>query len=134
MDTPRAFPDIIAQVANKSNTVKRMFYSRWEKYVMDDFDHSQSQQVDWVCGHMFIMRSDLWDRIGGLDTDYFMYMTDAQMSKDTLALGYKTYYNASIAVDIIREASSKAIRPIDIFKKVLVRQHVVDALLYYWKN
>lgn len=100
LDAPRNFPSFLGQVANKVQWVRKLVPFAQRKYVQVSLGLDKSQQVDWVSGHIFIMRGEVWDQIRGFDQTYFMYMTDVQMSKDAWRLGYSTWYNANIQVQL----------------------------------
>lgn len=49
-------------------------------------------RVDWVEGSFMFMRRDLWENLGGLDADYFMYVEDVDFCQTALAKGFITVY------------------------------------------
>jgi N-acetylglucosaminyl-diphospho-decaprenol L-rhamnosyltransferase len=50
--------------------------------------------VDWVQGSFLLMRSDLWRKLEGLDTQYFMYAEDVDICKRVWNAGFKCVYIA----------------------------------------
>lgn len=56
---------------------------------MEDGD---AMQVDWVEGSFLLTRRDLWDKFGGMDESYFMYLEEVDFSKRVLDEGFKTIY------------------------------------------
>jgi N-acetylglucosaminyl-diphospho-decaprenol L-rhamnosyltransferase len=53
--------------------------------------------VDWVEGSFLITRSELWDRLGGLDEEYFMYGEDIDFCYRVKAVGMEVQYFPGIA-------------------------------------
>ena len=52
----------------------------------------------WVSGACLMTKKDLWDRIGGLDEAYFMYVEDVDYCRSVRATGYKVAYTQDVLV------------------------------------
>jgi|TARA_B110000259_G_scaffold8037_1_gene8777 N-acetylglucosaminyl-diphospho-decaprenol L-rhamnosyltransferase len=50
--------------------------------------------VAWVSGAALLTKKDIWDAIGGLDSDMFMYMEDMDYCNRVEAAGYKVLYTS----------------------------------------
>lgn len=55
-------------------------------------------EVEWVSGACLLTPLILWQRLGGLDERYFMYMEDTDYCRRVQDAGYKTAYSASCEV------------------------------------
>ena len=49
-------------------------------------------ETDWVEGSFLLTRKSLWDKLSGLDTDYFMYVEDVDYCKRVTKLGLKVVF------------------------------------------
>ena len=56
------------------------------------FDYTHLSQVDWVMGACMILRKDVYLRVGGLNTDYFMFGEDMEWCYRIKQAGYKIVY------------------------------------------
>jgi N-acetylglucosaminyl-diphospho-decaprenol L-rhamnosyltransferase len=63
------------------------------RYRMLDWDHDVARRVDWISGACFAIRRDLFDRIGGFNEDYYMYLEEIDLctrARDAgAAIGYE---------------------------------------------
>lgn len=48
-------------------------------YLLQDWDHAEPRDVDWLSGAALMIRRDLVDQIGCFDDDYFMYCEDVDL-------------------------------------------------------
>lgn len=49
-------------------------------------------ETDWVEGSFLLTRKSLWDKLSGLDTDYFMYVEDVDYCKRATKLGFRVVF------------------------------------------
>ena len=55
-----------------------------------------SSRVMWVSGAFLFTRKSIWDRLGGLDESYFMYVEDVDYCKRVRDAGYRVAYRSDI--------------------------------------
>lgn len=67
-------------------------------YLMLSWDHEEPRDVDWVSGAAFCMRRDLYDKIGGFDEQFFMYLEDVDICFRTHEAGYRVVYLPSAKI------------------------------------
>jgi len=86
--------------------------------------------VDWVQSSFLILRSDLWDQIGGLDERYYVFMSDADLCRQVHEKGFRVIVTSHINVQADgRRASAGTIWTV--FTNKALRIHIRDALIYY---
>lgn len=115
----RRFPNPVAAA------FRNTFLGRWfpnnryvRTYLMQDFDHSQTREVDWVSGAALFLSGNLIEKIGGLDPDYFMYCEDTDICKRAWSAGFKVVYHpAAVITHAIGRSTDK------VANKMIVRFH-----------
>jgi GT2 family glycosyltransferase len=130
----RAFPNIFLQVARRTFLRNLPILKKLVEYdEMRHLDYHKIQPVDWLQSSFWIIRKDLWDKLGGLDQDYFIFMSDPDLCFKCWEKGYQVIYNPEITVHADgRRASEGGF--LDFFRKWTLRQHVKDAIVYQIKH
>ena len=67
--------------------VHRLIDSPRLGYVMTDFDHESDRLVDHVMGAMYVVRRAVFERAGGFDPRFFVYLEDLDLSTRIRASG-----------------------------------------------
>ncbi len=62
------------------------------KYNLTYLDENQSNEVDAISGSFMFMRKNVYDKVGGFDTDFFMYGEDLDLCYRVQKSGFKVYY------------------------------------------
>jgi len=132
--TVRAFPNIFLQVARRTFLRSWPLIKKWVAYdEMRHLDYDKTQVVDWLQSSFWIMRRGLWDRLGGLDKSYFVFMSDPALCFKCWQAGLQVLYYPQVTVYADgRRASEGGFMAF--FQKWTMRQHVKDALVYQWKH
>lgn len=68
------------------------------RYRMLDVDQSVARRVDWISGACFAIRRDLFDRLGGFNEDYYMYLEEVDLCSRATALGTEIRYEPAAQV------------------------------------
>ncbi|MFH1690123.1 MAG: sugar transferase [Candidatus Eisenbacteria bacterium] len=63
-------------------------------YLMLDFDHERSREVDWVIGACMIVRKAALADFGGMDERFFLYFEDVDWCYRVWQSGWKVWYVA----------------------------------------
>ncbi|MCX6807965.1 MAG: glycosyltransferase [Patescibacteria group bacterium] len=128
----RRFPRLIALVSNRLRILKKLFPEIHRYYLRADDGLLRPAETDWVCGHLFVVRGDAWQKVGGKDERFFSFMSDTDICRRIWQSGWKVYYNPEITVQSVRLPSSRG----GFFKFLTSKRmqvHLWDALLYFWK-
>jgi N-acetylglucosaminyl-diphospho-decaprenol L-rhamnosyltransferase len=83
--------------------------------------------VGWVTGAFMFMRRIIFEKTGGFDENFFMYMEEIDWCKRILESGMKIYFTNKFSIVHLQGASSNY----DL-KKPLTRE--VQGLIYYFKK
>lgn len=97
------------------------------RYLMRDFDHRTSRDVDQPPGAVFVMRTAEWRAFGGLDEELSLFYNDVDLSKRLWAKRRRIRYLADVEVMHHRGASTRN------FTRMLVLWHR-NRLAYYGKH
>lgn len=90
--TCRRFPTITNMIFSRGS-----LFSRWSgsgadkqgRYTLPDYD--QNTEVPSVAATMLMVRKELFDRLGGFDVRFFMFMEDTDLSLRAFQSGCKNY-------------------------------------------
>jgi hypothetical protein len=74
--------------------------------------YNKIEELDWVTGAFFLMRSEVQKKVGFFDENFFMYTEEVDYCKRVKDLGYKVIYNPDWKVMHIGAASSNSAFPI----------------------
>lgn len=108
------------------------FKKRYENYLMEDFNHESTQEVDLVTGAFMMMPKKVWDQIRGFDERYFLFMEDFDLCRKVQTAGYKVvYYPKARALHYHKRLSEGS------FVKLLFKKtswwHLSSAIKYHLK-
>lgn len=113
--------------------------TRWGKKALEEFEFQKKKkntpfEVDWIMGSAMMTKKELIDKIGKLDTRYFMYFEDVDWCRRFREAGYKVYYlpNAQIRHFHLKESDSKK-GILDILANKLTRIHILSYFKYLIK-
>ena len=136
--TVRRFPNFFLQVARRTMyrnlPVVRGLVAKDE---CRDLDYSKTQPVDWLQSSFWVTRRSLWNKLGGLDNNYRIFMSDPDYCWKIWEAGYQVVYypEAILHADGVR-ASAGGFGAF--FQKWILRQHVKDSvkyqIKYFWKT
>jgi GT2 family glycosyltransferase len=100
----RTFPTVWTGLFNRYSLVSRFFPKNrhTKRYLMTDYDHKKSREVDWVSGCCMMVPKSAFKKVGGFDEKYFLFNEDVDLCHTLKHHGYKTLYfpDAKIYHDI----------------------------------
>jgi len=108
--------------------LNRLFPNVFPSHFMTEWDHRTSKIVDHVIGAFFLVRASLFQKIGGFDERYFVYLEDLDFSLKTKHLGYVSYYLATTQIYHKGGGSSEQIKAKRLFYSLRSR------IIYSYKH
>lgn len=102
---------------------------------MDDFDHNETQPVDWVLGAALLVRQEVVNIVGWFDDRYFMYLEDCDWCRSMWEAGWPVYYVHDIVIKHRYARDSAKIPGVlnALLKNRLARIHLRSWAQYIWK-
>lgn len=108
------------------------FKKRYRDYIMADFDHNGIQEVDLLVGAFMLLPRDLYEKIGGFDKRYFMFMEDFDLCQKVHRAGKKVvYFPEAVVLHYHKRLSEGKLFKL-LFKKTSW-WHLSSAIKYHWK-
>lgn len=101
---------------------------RWPLGIaMTDWDHASSRDVDHVIGAFYLIRRAVFDRLGGFDERYFVYLEDLDLSLRVAGAGYRSHYLTTASAQHIGGGTSRQVKARRLF-------YSIDSRLTYIKR
>lgn len=82
-------------------SINRIFKEVWmssDKRRYSSLDSEKNHRVDWVTGAFMLIRSNVFEAVGGFCDDYFLYFEETDFCYQARKKGYQTVYDSSISV------------------------------------
>lgn len=82
---------------------------------------NEIKKVDWVSGASFMIKRDLFNKLGGFEKEIFMYMEDMELCFRAKLKGLPTYFYPNIMLfHLERGSSDKTFAILNIYKGILI--------------
>ena len=95
------------------------------RYLMLDRDLSLPQEIDFCTGCFFVIRTEVFQKIGGFDESYFMYVEDADITREAQRCGRVMYVPVTAVTHAWhRDANRK-------WKNFWMQ---IRSMLHYWRK
>ncbi|WP_075721246.1 glycosyltransferase family 2 protein [Roseburia sp. 499] len=101
------------------------FKKRQAYHTMQDMDYSKTFQVPFAQGSFLVIQTELFQKLGGFDTRYFMYMEDADLCKQVNQCSSLYYCPDTTVIHKWERASKK--------NGKLRRIHIASMFRYFCK-
>ena len=122
----RAFPTILTGVFGRTSLLARLLpNSRFARHELLAEPALGTRSVDWISGACLIAPAERFDRVGRLDTCYWMYWEDADWCRRARNIGLRVEYRPDLIVTH-RQGSSSSLRP----WRAIIQFHRSAALYY----
>jgi GT2 family glycosyltransferase len=125
----RSFPSFWTAISNREGILTRLFPKNKlsSKYLRSDLELSKPSKVDWVSGCALILSKKDFEKLGGFDEQYFLYIEDVDLCRKAESLSVPVYLYPHIAVmHYSRKSASKTPLRSDFF-------HHLGMFRYFWK-
>ncbi len=97
-------------------------------YLMTDFDHAHTADVDWVSGCAMMIRRETWHQLGGFDERFFMYCEDVDLCWRAHEGGWRVVYHPeAVVTHTIGRSTDKAVN-------AMIRQFHHSHRLFFQKH
>lgn len=125
----RKFPTPLAALFRNTPLGKMFPKNKYARdYLMQDWAHDESRDVDWLSGAALCIKRELYEKIGGFDEQFFMYLEDVDLCKRAHEAGYRVVY---LPDAIITHAIG---RSSDRVANEMIKQFHKSMMLYYKKH
>lgn len=128
------FPKIFTPLLRRSFLGNTRFGKKeLDDYLLKDFDHCASKEVDWLLGGALLARKSALAEAGYFDERYFLYFEDTDLARKLKAKGHKIVYLPSAKmIHLHRRESADTGFIKSIFSKT-TRAHIKSAVKYFLK-
>ncbi|MCR5388778.1 MAG: glycosyltransferase family 2 protein [Lachnospiraceae bacterium] len=97
------------------------FKKRKAKHTMQDKDYSKPFSLPFAQGSFLLVRKDLYDKIGGFDERYFLYMEDADLCRTARAYGTVDYVPDAAVIHSWHRESKKSFKAFSFHFKSMIK-------------
>jgi len=94
-ESKRSVPDMINSFEKLFTNFKK---KKSKSYYRNDVDEYGVAEVEVITGAFFLVRKEVYEKVGGLDERYFMYGEDIDLCYTLLNTGYKNYYYGKASI------------------------------------
>lgn len=102
-------------------------------FLMKDFDHKNSKDVDWLMGSCLIVRDKAFAEVGGMDERFFLYFEDVDWCRRMWEAKWKVTYVPQAVFSHFHQRSSDRGAIFGILFNRPTREHIKSAIKYFWK-
>jgi len=95
-------------------------------HLMQDWNHSDSRQVDHVIGSFYFIRRKIFEGLQGFDERFFVYLEDLDLSIRVKKLGWKIMYLSDVSIKHFCGGSSQQIKSRRLFYSLRSRLLYVE--------
>jgi N-acetylglucosaminyl-diphospho-decaprenol L-rhamnosyltransferase len=108
-------------ILGKMTKLDRILPRAFPSHHLDPSETSVSGPVDQVIGAFYMVRREVFTRLGGFDTRYFIYFEDVDFAKRALSEGFGTYFLKEAKVVHAANVSSDQVRDFRLFHSLRSR-------------
>lgn len=128
------FPKIYTPLLRRSFLGGTAFGEReLSRYLMKDFNHTESAPVDWLLGGALVARVAALKEVGLLDERYFLYFEDTDLGRSLRGKNYKVIYLPSARMVHLHRRESADTPLLKSLLNKTTRAHILSAIKYFLK-
>ena len=129
-----AFPTITTPFYRRTFLgLTRSGQANLKRYTMEEWNHQEESEVDWLMGSAFMVRKQALDTVGLLDDRFFMYFEDIDWCRRFWKYGWKVVYVPQAHMTHYHQRMSASLSPLSLIRNRPARAHVISAVKYFWK-
>lgn len=98
----------------------------YKDYYYYDWDKSKLKEVDVVPGTAFLIKKEIYNKIGGFDPNFFLYFEEFDLCRRLRKLGFKNYITPSLKIYHKWGASTE--------KNKQTSKHFLQSRFYYFRK
>ncbi len=98
----------------------------WKEYWKIPWDKKRVKNVDVIPGTAFMIKKELFEKIGGFDEKYFLYFEEFDLCKNLIKSGYKNYILPDLKLAHKWGASTK--------KNESSKKYFIQSRFYYFRK
>jgi len=128
--------DFFDQIARRLKLDQKLKYfkKKVDRYLMKDFSHDRTVNVDWVIGSFMLLRGEVAEELDFFDDRFFMYFEDCDLCRRTWRKGFRVVYKHDVLVTHGHRRDSANKSPlISIFTNKVTRIHLKSWIQYFLK-
>ncbi|MFH1232248.1 MAG: glycosyltransferase family 2 protein [Patescibacteria group bacterium] len=123
----RRFPKFLDQLAIVLK-LPHIFPNILNNYLYKNFDYNHEAIVDSVRGSFFMIRREIFEKIGGLDERYFIWFEEVDYCKQVKNAGWDVMYTPEVkCIDFVGKSFNSV-------KKGKTQEYFRDSMLKYFKK
>ena len=112
----------------------KYFKRKVDAYLMRDFDHNKTIDVDWIIGSFMFVRAKTIEKIGYFDDRFFMYFEDCDLCRRSWESGLSVKYVHDILINHKHKRDSAEEHPfMSPFVNRVTRIHIMSWIKYILK-
>ncbi|MGB9719913.1 MAG: glycosyltransferase family 2 protein [bacterium] len=128
------FPGVLTPLIRRT-FLKELSFGRKEmiRYLMLDFDHKTTREVDWVLGAAMMTKDSLIKKVGLMDERFFLYFEDVDWCRRFQNHGYRVVYFPEAKFRHQYSRWSAKTKIIDLLFNRFFWFHLISAIKYFRK-
>ena len=109
------------------------FKKELTRYLMLDWDHQETREVDWLIGACLMIKKEVLNKIGLLDERFFLYFEDVDLARRIWQAGFKVYYYPDAKMFHFHQRLSAIHSTFPSLFSQITWIHITSALKYFLK-
>lgn len=89
------FPSV-KNISNEILGLDKIFNNKFYGHFMEEWNHQNNRLVDQVIGAYFLVKNDLFNKLGGFDERFFVYYEEVDFSYRARKEGYQSYFLSDV--------------------------------------